>query len=70
MRYSSGPLTEKNAIDDLARVFRECPGHNLGVLITKAIAAQDEDDRASVEDAMLHWAKLFITSNQRTTTKE
>jgi hypothetical protein len=60
MRTSSGPLSQKNAIADLKRVFRECPGGNLGQLIDAAIAALDEDDRSSVEEVLRQWAQKFI----------
>jgi hypothetical protein len=52
MRSLSPFLSPENAIDDLKRIFRECPGGNLGQLIDAAIAALDDDDRSSVEEAL------------------
>jgi hypothetical protein len=63
MRTSSSPLSQENAIADLKRVFRECPGGNLGQLIDSAIEALDEDDRSSVEDALKRWAYRFVAGD-------
>jgi hypothetical protein len=59
MRNLSPLLSQENAIANLKRVFRECPGGNLGHLIDEAIAALDEGDRSSVEEALRRWAYRF-----------
>lgn len=65
MRTSSGPLTKENAIDDLVRILRECPGGNLREILDAAIEKQNEADRDSVVGALMGWAKKFVAEKQQ-----